>query len=95
LHSIVNQALSKQDDWRRIHQEVAQYCVVTCPVCKTKVREVMCSETVKVIYHCPACLAWVSPKKGDHCIYDSYGSAKCPPVQVKQRRSAIPDAGAV
>jgi hypothetical protein len=63
-------------------------CVVTCPVCKTQVQEHMVSETLKLIYHCPVCLTWLSPKKGDHCIYDSYGSANCPPIQVKKRRAA-------
>jgi len=61
-------------------------CVVTCPVCKTRVQETMVSETPKLIYHCPVCLTWLSPKKGDHCIYDSYGSVHCPPIQVKNRR---------
>jgi len=71
-------------------------CVVTCPVCKTQVREHMVSETPKLIYHCPKCLTWLSPKKGDHCIYDSYGSVKCPPIQVKLKRmsgQAITNAG--
>jgi uncharacterized protein (DUF2225 family) len=66
--------------------EIVHDCVVTCPVCKTQVRETMCSEAPKLIYHCPACLTWLSPKKGDHCIYDSYGSVNCPPTQVKNRR---------
>jgi hypothetical protein len=95
---IMNQALSKQDDWRHIHQGIVRDCVVTCPVCKTEVQETMCSEATKLAYHCPACLSWLRPKKGDHCIYDSYGSVKCPPVQVKERRIKplpIQDAGAV
>jgi hypothetical protein len=60
---------------------------VTCPVCKTKVQEKMSSEAPKRIYHCPKCLSWLSPKQGDHCIYDSYGSVKCPPIQIKERRA--------
>jgi hypothetical protein len=63
-------------------------CVVTCPVCKTGVQVTMVSETPPQIYHCPVCLTWLSPKKGDHCIYDSYGSVNCPPIQVKKRRAA-------
>jgi hypothetical protein len=93
----MNQALSKKDNWRHIHQGIAGDCVVTCPVCKTKVRETMSSEASKRVYHCPGCLSWLSPKKGDHCIYDSYGSVKCPATQVKERRIKlfpIPDAGA-
>jgi anaerobic selenocysteine-containing dehydrogenase len=71
-------------------------CVVTCPVCKTQAQEHMVSETTKLIYHCPVCLTWLSPKKGDHCIYDSYGSVNCPQIQVKKQRLSgqkIPDAG--
>ena len=60
--------------------------VVTCPVCKTQVQEHMVSETTKLIYHCKVCLAWLSPKEGDHCIYDSYGSVNCPQIQVKKKR---------
>jgi hypothetical protein len=66
---------------------IARDCVVTCPTCKKKVQETMSSETIKKIYHCPNCLAWLSPKKGDHCIYDSYGSVKCPVMQLKARKA--------
>jgi anaerobic selenocysteine-containing dehydrogenase len=61
--------------------------VVTCPVCGTGVRETMSSEAAKRVYHCPKCLAWLRPKEGDHCIYDSYGSVKCPTMQIKERRA--------
>jgi hypothetical protein len=61
--------------------------VVVCPACKSKVQERMSSESVKRIYHCPTCLTWLSTKKGDHCIYDSYGSVKCPATQLKERRA--------
>jgi hypothetical protein len=62
-------------------------CVVTCPGCNKKVGEKMSSESVKRVFHCPSCLAWLSPKKGDHCIYDSYGSVKCPAMQLKARKA--------
>ncbi len=61
--------------------------VVTCPTCKNTVQEKMSSESLKRIFHCPVCLTWLSPKKGDHCIYDSYGSVKCPVIQIKERRA--------
>ena len=71
-------------------------CVVTCPTCKTQVQEYMVSESLRHIWHCPVCLTWLSPKKGDHCIYDSYGSVNCPQIQVKKKREkgeTISDAG--
>jgi hypothetical protein len=70
-------------DWDGIVNDT----IMTCPVCSTKTREKMSGEALKRIYHCPRCLTWLSTKKGDHCIYDSYGSAKCPAIQVKGRRA--------
>jgi hypothetical protein len=69
-------------DWAGVVKETH----MTCPVCDTKVREKMSSEALRRIYHCPKCLAWLSTKKGDHCVYDSYGSIKCPRMQIKERR---------
>ena len=60
--------------------------IITCPSCKKKLSSKMSSESVKRVFHCPTCLAWLSPKKGDHCIYDSYGSVKCPAIQLKARK---------
>ena len=67
---------------------VVKHCVLTCPVCKNRTQEFMVSESLKLVFQCPACLTWLSPKKNDHCIYDSYGSVNCPPIQIKKRRAA-------
>jgi len=32
-------------------------------------------------WDCPGCGASLSPKSGDCCIFCSYGSVPCPPVQ--------------
>jgi hypothetical protein len=69
-------------DWNGVVKET----LMACPVCDTKVKEKMSSEAHRRIYHCPKCLAWLSTKKGDHCVYDSYGSIKCPRMQIKERR---------
>jgi hypothetical protein len=74
---------STNPDWDGVVKDT----VMTCPVCRSKVREKMSSEAPRRVYHCPNCLAWLSTKKGDHCIYDSYGSVKCPSVQIKERRA--------
>ena len=43
---------------------------------------------LKAIYHskqylweCPHCKNKLKPKKGVCCVYCSYGSVKCPPIQ--------------
>jgi hypothetical protein len=70
-------------DWAGVVKDTE----ITCPVCHTKVRDSMSSESLKRTHHCPKCLTWLSTKKGDHCIYDSYGSVKCPAIQIKERRA--------
>ncbi len=32
-------------------------------------------------YQCTACGALLRPKAGDCCVFCSYGSVKCPPMQ--------------
>lgn len=73
---------NKNPVWNDIERE----CVVTCPVCNEGTREIMSREMLKRVYHCPHCLTWLSPKKNDHCIYDSYGSVKCPQKQLKDKK---------
>lgn len=65
---------------------VSHKSTVTCPVCKTKETLEIPGEVPLRVYHCPVCLTWLSPKKGDHCIFDSYGSTNCEEIQVKLRR---------
>ena len=60
---------------------------VQCPVCGTVEQRGMPIESPLRIYHCPQCKSWLSPKKGDHCIFDSYGSVPCAPIQIKARRA--------
>jgi len=60
---------------------------VKCPVCATVEQRGMPIENPLRIYHCPQCKSWLSPKKGDHCIFDSYGSVPCAPIQIKARRA--------
>ncbi len=34
---------------------------------------------------CPACGVRITPNKGDCCVFCSYGSLPCPPVQLSRR----------
>jgi hypothetical protein len=82
---VAGRAFAKPRKTNPVWEGIERDCVVTCPVCKTGVKETMVKETIKRVYHCPVCLTWLSPKKGDHCIYDSYGSVKCAAVQLKTK----------
>ena len=65
---------------------VSRKSKVTCPVCNTQQTLNIPGEARVRVYHCPRCLTWLAPKKGDHCIFDSYGSVPSQEIQVKRRR---------
>jgi len=41
----------------------------------------MPTDTCLYFYECPGCHALVRPKAGDCCVFCSYGSVTCPPIQ--------------
>lgn len=55
--------------------------VITCPHCGRRHPEVMPTNACQVYYECPSCGAVLRPKPGDCCVFCSYGSVPCPPVQ--------------
>ena len=46
------------------------------------VEESMPENACVVVFNCPACGVALRPQSGDCCVFCSYGSAPCPPVQV-------------
>jgi len=58
--------------------------VLTCPQCGFARREIMPVDACQFYYECENCKAILRPKAGDCCVFCSYGSMKCPPVQMQQ-----------
>ena len=54
---------------------------VTCPECGHQRVEEMPVDTCQFTYECPGCGSLLKPKAGDCCVFCSFGSFKCPPVQ--------------
>jgi len=54
---------------------------ITCPNCGHQKTEVMPTSACQWFYECEACHVVMTPKKGDCCVYCSYGTEKCPPIQ--------------
>ncbi|HEY3388536.1 MAG TPA: GDCCVxC domain-containing (seleno)protein [Prolixibacteraceae bacterium] len=54
---------------------------ITCPVCGFPKEEPMPAEGCQNFYQCVNCRNVIRPKEGDRCVYCSYGTVKCPPVQ--------------
>jgi hypothetical protein len=54
---------------------------LTCPLCGHAKTETMPTDACQWVYACAACKTLLRPKPGDCCVYCSYGSVACPPVQ--------------
>jgi len=57
--------------------------VITCPHCGTASSEPMPTDACQLIYPCSSCGAMLRPKPGDCCVFCSYGSVPCPPIQAE------------
>ena len=54
---------------------------ITCPDCGHKKIEDMPTNACQYFYECGNCKAVLKPKEGDCCVYCSYGTVPCPPIQ--------------
>jgi len=57
--------------------------VLTCPRCGFAKAENMPTDACQFYYECESCKALLRPKPGDCCVFCSYGSVKCPPIQLQ------------
>lgn len=61
--------------------EVILESKITCPECGHEKLETMPTNACQFFYDCEGCGKVLKPKEGDCCVYCSYGSVKCPPIQ--------------
>jgi len=54
---------------------------IKCPSCGTSKVEVMPTDSCQFFYECSGCKTLLRPKPGDCCVFCSYGSVPCPPIQ--------------
>jgi hypothetical protein len=54
---------------------------ITCPNCGHQATERMPQDACQIVYDCKGCGARLRPKPGDCCVFCSYGSVPCPPIQ--------------
>jgi len=54
---------------------------ITCPNCGTSFKERMPEDSCQYFWECENCGEVSRPKKGDCCVYCSYGDTNCPPMQ--------------
>jgi len=54
---------------------------LTCPHCGHRETLRMPTDSCQWFHACAGCGAVLRPRPGDCCVFCSYGSAPCPPVQ--------------
>lgn len=55
--------------------------MIRCPQCGHEELEVMPRDACQFFYDCEGCGAILKPLPGDCCVFCSFGSVKCPPIQ--------------
>lgn len=58
--------------------------LLTCPSCGFRKSELMPTDACQFFYNCSNCDARLRPKPGDCCVFCSFGSVKCPPIQTRK-----------
>jgi hypothetical protein len=58
---------------------------IACPECGFRAVETMPTDACQWFYDCKGCGALLRPKPGDCCVFCSYGSVPCPPIQADRR----------
>ncbi len=63
------------------NKEILFESVLTCPTCRHQKEETMPTDACSWFYVCENCQKTLKPLEGDCCVYCSYGSVACPPIQ--------------
>lgn len=69
--------------------DIVTESTITCPECTTESTMTMPEDSCAIVVHCPVCGAALRPKAGDCCVFCSYGTVPCPPIQ-RERQAAAP-----
>ncbi|MDP3293501.1 MAG: GDCCVxC domain-containing (seleno)protein [Nevskia sp.] len=59
--------------------------LITCPRCGGSKSETMPADACQFFYECSHCRTLLRPNPGDCCVFCSFGSVKCPPIQQQSR----------
>src|SRR5215469_4947089 len=63
---------------------------ITCPACGTAKTETMPTDACQYFYECTGCGELLRPKPGGCCVFCSYGSVPCPPIQAGETPTCRP-----
>ena len=72
--------------------EIVLESTLTCPLCGHVKTETMPTDACQWFYECEGCHALLKPKPGDCCVFCSYGTVPCPPIQARNRERKATEA---
>jgi len=75
-----------RSNWVRLAMKAAPILdsTITCPHCQFTAVETMPVDACLYFYECAGCGTLLRPRPGDCCVFCSFGSVKCPPIQLAQ-----------
>ncbi len=57
---------------------------IICPNCGFQKEETMPTDACQYFYNCTNCETTLKAKPGDCCVFCSYGTVACPPIQMNK-----------
>src|SRR3972149_2841446 len=70
------------------HRSMIEQSTITCPHCGHRVTLRMPTDACLFFYDCTGCGEHLKPLPGDCCVFCSYGSVPCPPIQAQRMSNA-------
>ncbi len=65
-------------------KDVILLSTITCPECGHEKEEEMPQDACQYFYTCENCKAVLKPVAGDCCVFCSYATVPCPPIQLNE-----------
>jgi hypothetical protein len=69
--------------------EVVFESTLTCPECGYAKLEQMPTNACQWFYECEQCHVVLRPKQGDSCVYCSYATLQCHPIQMEGKHVGL------
>lgn len=71
----------RQTELTAMNAAIQTKSVLTCPECGHKSELDMPTDVCQFFLECDSCKTVLRPLAGDCCVFCSFGSVKCPPIQ--------------
>ena len=75
---------NKNEGFKMMNKKAILFSKITCPNCGHQKEEKMPTDACQFFYECNNCHKILKPKSGDCCVYCSYGTLPCPPIQLNE-----------